>query len=553
MNPSVAADGPLKRGDYILDKYEVRGLLGKGGHAFVYDCFNAFLAEEVAIKLIPIPDHRGHQLLKRARGEAQVLYRLNHPNVVRVMDGGEFDGMVYIVMEKLDGISLRQMLRQRRSLPVVDALLIALQVAEALEAAHAMNVIHRDLKPDNIFLLAGNHVKVLDFGIAKFLDGYQTTQRDLIQGTAPYMSPEQAQGLGVTFASDIFQLGTMLYEMIAGVCPCMVGVEEVTLQQLVVFQIAKLPPRLKLLVHGVPDYVDRLVWRAIAKQAMQRFATMTEFTDAIRSALERLGVDLTRERLHRAATALRSSSRAPALNPSPDSGVVKTSAFALATPKIASHLHAPPDARTEPMPPGPPPSVPPRIRGNVGPDPNASDAGKAAKPRSQLVRTGTVRAADTDPSARVILIRAMLIGAVAAVPVGLVFGLAQRRHAARVAATVERATPPAAASAVSTPPPLSVNSSSPPALPQVGTAIPSSAVSHSTTRSTSPSSFGSTSHSTGSVGKTKPKSSRGVTTRPASGLDDDAPGASASASALARPSVVPTVTAPTRAIPKPIF
>src|SRR3954469_9163006 len=89
--------GPFKPGDRLLDKWEVRGLLGKGGHAFVYDCFNAFLNEEGAIKVIPNIPHRGNQLFNRARGEAQFLYKANHPNVVRVMDAGEIDGMAYIV------------------------------------------------------------------------------------------------------------------------------------------------------------------------------------------------------------------------------------------------------------------------------------------------------------------------------------------------------------------------------------------------------------------------------------------------------------------------
>ncbi|HEY3253449.1 MAG TPA: protein kinase [Polyangiaceae bacterium] len=523
MKASVAVNGPLKRGDQILDKYEVRGLLGKGGHAFVYDCFNAFLAEEVAIKLIPNLEHRGDRLLKRARGEAQVLYRLNHPNVVRVMDGGEFNGMAYIVMEKLNGISLRQMLRKRASLPVIEALLIALQVAEALEAAHAMNVIHRDLKPDNIFLLAENHVKVLDFGIAKFLEGSDpTTQRDLIQGTAPYMSPEQAQGLGVTFASDIFQLGTVLYEMIAGVCPCMVGVEDVTLQELVAIQISKLPPRLKLLVRGVPDYVDRLVWRAIAKQAHQRFTTMPELTAAIRNALERLDVDLPRERLQRAAAVRRSSSRPAAPEVPAESGVVKTPPIALSAATSAP-------GHTEPLPAGPPPSVPPRVRSNVvSLEENPSHAEPRARVPPSSLRKAPSQPAIKAQAPRVVLTRAMLIGALAAVPVGLAFGLIRRRQSAPVVATVatvarpaspmSAAVAPIAASVAALPP---ITASSQPAMPSLVAAPPPGAP-----------------HPTVIATKATAKSSRPV--QAASGLDQGAP--------------LSTATSVTRHVaPKPIF
>ena len=425
MNVERPQTGPFSVGDRILDKFEVRGLLGKGGHAFVYDCFNTFLAEEVAIKVIPNLVHRGNQLFNRARGEAQVLYRLNHPHVVRVMDGGEVEGMAYIVMEKLEGMTLRAMLSQLGPLTVYEALTIALQTAEALEAAHAMNVIHRDLKPDNIFLLAENHVKVLDFGIAKFLEGgYQTTQKDLIQGTAPYMSPEQAQGHGVTFASDIFQLGVIMYEMIAGICPCMVGVEEPPSPQIIVaMQISKLPPRLKSIVPAVPSYVDRLIWRALAKEARQRFPVMQEFTDAIRAALERMLAELPASELtiravkgrRTAAHAARHDSRSPA--------VPRTTPVALVSPK-------------------------PRRAESVRPvaalpfDP-ASGGLAAQKPLA-------------DPrAARRLFTRAVLIGAALALPIGLGVVLFKRGHAppreATTASSAEAAPPPSTPKSVQPP------------------------------------------------------------------------------------------------------
>ncbi|HKO51971.1 MAG TPA: protein kinase [Polyangiaceae bacterium] len=290
--------GPFKVGDRILDKWEVRGLLGKGGHAFVYDCFHVFLNKEVALKVIPPVPHRGTKLFDRARAEAQFLFEANHPNVVRVTDAGEIDGMAYIVMEKLDGSNLREMLRELGPLTLIEALTIALPIAEALEAAHAMDVIHRDLKPENIFLLPGNEVKVLDFGIAKFVHGeHPTTQRDLIQGTAPYMSPEQAQGVGITFASDIFQLGTILYEMIAGICPCMIGLEEPTQNVILAIQIGKMPPRLKAVIRSVPDHVDRLVWGAIVKDPAQRYASMSAFAQEIRNSLSLLFTQLSKDQL----------------------------------------------------------------------------------------------------------------------------------------------------------------------------------------------------------------------------------------------------------------
>ncbi|HKO50300.1 MAG TPA: protein kinase [Polyangiaceae bacterium] len=391
--------GPFGVGDIILDKFEVRGLLGRGGHAFVYDCFNAFLAEEVAVKVIPHLVHRGNQLVKRARGEAQVLYRLNHPHVVRVMDGGEIDGMAYIVMEKLEGMTLRALMGRLGPLTAYEALTIALQIAEALEAAHAMNVIHRDLKPDNIFLLAENHVKVLDFGIAKFLEGgYQTTQRDLIQGTAPYMSPEQAQGHGVTFASDIFQLGVIMYEMIAGICPCMVGVEEPPSPQIIVaMQISKLPPRLKSIVPAVPNHVDRLIWRALAKEARQRFPVMHEFTVAIRTAIERMRAELPPSALAiRAVEGKRTRSHAPRY-----------------------------DSRS------PPPKTTPVALVTGNPTRTANVRRAAALPSDSGASGGLgAQESTTDPrSARRLFIGAVAIGTLVALPLGVGIALFKRSHA----------------------------------------------------------------------------------------------------------------------------
>jgi len=506
--------GPFGVGDVILDKFEVKGLLGKGGYAFVYHCHNTFLAQEVAIKLIPQMPHRGPQLFQRARAEAQVLSRLNHPNLVRVMDGGDLSGMAYIVMEKLDGMNLREFMTKVGPLTPVEALSVALQVAEALEAAHELGVIHRDLKPDNIFLLADNHVKVLDFGIAKFTEGYQTTQKDLIQGTAPYMSPEQAQGHGVTPASDIFQLGIVMYEMIAGICPCMIGVEEPTPQVLIAIQVAKLPPRLKSLVPSVPEYVDRLIWRAIAKHPHQRFPVMKEFTDAIRGALERLQRELpARELVARTVNSLASSpqrsgdSVAPAHAP-------QTTPIALVTPGPGLPMD------TEQMPVGGPPpsmpgseqraarsssselrhSAPPAAQRNspsVNPGvplarrtPNGRAIAAALASKPALPAAPTVFNAP-EPSlsvqraprprhsnaARRMLTRAVLIGCAIAIPAGV--GIVLIRHT-RAASTVEP-TPSAqlvmqkTAEPVSTTPPAPAIAAEPPA-PTIAVEPPSPSI-----------------------------------------------------------------------------
>jgi serine/threonine-protein kinase len=188
-------------------------------------------------------------------------------------------------MEKLEGITLRAMLRQLERLSLLEALVIARQIADGVSVAHAQNVVHRDLKPENVFIIApNNHVKVLDFGIAKFMgQGLDmTTEHDVLHGTVAYMSPEHLQGKGVTARSDVYQLGSILFEMLAGVAPCLFEVEEPTFEQLAWIQISRPTPELRKIVPSVPPSIEWLVRHATAKNPEQRFASM----QAMRTALE---------------------------------------------------------------------------------------------------------------------------------------------------------------------------------------------------------------------------------------------------------------------------
>jgi serine/threonine-protein kinase len=278
----------LQPGEPFLGKYEVRALLGKGGHAFVYECFDPFLDRSVAIKVIKSPREVGHDLGKRAQGEARVLARLDHKNLVRVLDAGVSGGLVYLVMEKLEGRTLRQALIEHGRLNVLETLTIAIQVAAGMEAAHAAGAIHRDLKPENIFILPGNAVKVLDFGVAKVMGlGAQTTQKDMLQGTVLYMSPEYLQGFGVTPRSDVFALGTILFEALY--ChPLTLSGAVPSAKEAVWMQLASVPPSLDTLDPRIPRYVAKLVGRAIVKVAEQRCPSMRELREAAETALARL-------------------------------------------------------------------------------------------------------------------------------------------------------------------------------------------------------------------------------------------------------------------------
>jgi eukaryotic-like serine/threonine-protein kinase len=278
---------PFQPGDRFL-KYEIGRLLGKGGHAFVYEATHLFLRRVDAIKIIPGPSESGRDIARRAEAEAQVLARLEHDNIVKVFDaGGTEAGLVYIVMERLVGRTLRDVLGELGRLTPAEAMFIAEQIARAVEAAHEAGIIHRDLKPENVFITPKNTVKVLDFGIAKVLEqGAPTTQKDLLHGTVLYMSPEQLQALRVTPRSDIFSLGTMLFECLHR-HPALLG-ETPTLQELGWIQISRVPPVLSDVDPSIPRFVSRFVQRAISKNPEQRYASMTEVAQAAREASERL-------------------------------------------------------------------------------------------------------------------------------------------------------------------------------------------------------------------------------------------------------------------------
>jgi len=284
----AARPGPLQIGDSFLGKYEIRALLGKGGHAFVYEALDRFLDRLVAIKVIKSPKDAGRDLGPRAQKEAQLLSRADDPHLVKVIDAGIADGLVYLVMERLHGRTLRDALKELGRLSVAEALVVGLQVADGMEVAHRLQVIHRDLKPENIFIELKNAVKVLDFGIAKVLGiGVETTQKDLLQGTVLYMSPEHLQGFGVTPRSDVYALGTILFEALYS-HPLTVGERPAGLQEAAWMQIAKVPPLLDELDPSIPHYVAKLVHRAIVKMPEQRYGSMRELREAISVALERL-------------------------------------------------------------------------------------------------------------------------------------------------------------------------------------------------------------------------------------------------------------------------
>ncbi|BDU73587.1 serine/threonine-protein kinase [Mesoterricola silvestris] len=271
-----------------LGTYEILGLIGSGGMGEVYRAHDPNLDRNVAVKVLPAAFAQDDQRLRRFRREARILASLSHPNLVQVFDAGEQDGHPYLVMELLEGRTLRALLNEGR-LPWKKAAELAAAVADGLAAAHARNIVHRDLKPDNLFITELGHVKVLDFGIATpqrnvpgetatLIAGDLKTHEGPLVGTAAYMSPEQIRGDVVDGRSDLFSLGLMLWEMLTGMRPFQRPTVVEVLNAILKEDLPTLDPTAQ-----VPSAMERILDACLAKDPQGRFHSAHDLALALRS------------------------------------------------------------------------------------------------------------------------------------------------------------------------------------------------------------------------------------------------------------------------------
>jgi eukaryotic-like serine/threonine-protein kinase len=294
------------------DTYLLRGEVGRGGMSFVFEAEERTLGRRVVIKVMR-PEISTSVNADRFRRETKIAAQLRHPNIVPLYSAGDVDGMLYYTMPFIQGESLRQRLERLGRLPIREALRFMAEVADALDLAHRNGVIHRDIKPENIMVEAG-HAVVMDFGIAVALlqasESPTITATGMVVGTPAYMSPEQASGDRIDARSDLFALGCVAYEAIAGQPPFAGATAQAIISQLFMSQ----PKPLHEVREDVPQEAAVAIARSLVKDPAHRLGTAAEFRDAMTEALEKPTAMLPRSTLtpvtpHTGSTARSSGGR----------------------------------------------------------------------------------------------------------------------------------------------------------------------------------------------------------------------------------------------------
>jgi len=263
-----------------LGSYEIESLLGRGGMGVVYKARQVSLDRSVALKILPPDPGSSASYVKRFEREARAVARLSHPNIVQIFDIAEDQGLHFFSMEYIEGDTLDKVLEEKGRLDIDEAVKIISQAAQGIEHAHRGGIIHRDIKPSNIILDARGNVKVMDFGLARMTDDRsKLTQSGTLMGTLDYMSPEQCRGEELDERTDIYSLGVVLYEMLAGQPPFEAPNEAALINRI----INEAPPAVTSINKNLPTDIEAVVSKAMARDRDGRYSSIADLAEDIRS------------------------------------------------------------------------------------------------------------------------------------------------------------------------------------------------------------------------------------------------------------------------------
>ena len=274
----------IVKGELIDNRYKIIKNIGEGGMANVYLAWDTILEREVAVKILRGDLADDEKFVRRFQREANSASSLRHPNIVEMYDVGEDNGKYFIVMEYVDGKTLKSLIKKRGALNLNETIDIMLQLASGIACAHDSYIIHRDIKPQNVLILEDGRVKITDFGIAMALNNNELTQTNSVMGSVHYLPPEQASGKSSTVKSDIYSLGILMFELLTGSVPFK-GENAV---DIAIKHMKEPIPSVKMINPNIPQSVENIVLRACAKNPKNRYSSMAEMYDDLKTCLDPL-------------------------------------------------------------------------------------------------------------------------------------------------------------------------------------------------------------------------------------------------------------------------